>query len=97
MPTRTWLVSFLQEIDSVAPIQTIRVKTNTKSWLDIEVLNPIQNHDKHYKKLKNQAKKLKGIILMQNFHLKIIINKKKLLFEKKLQKRGTTLKNYGKL
>ena len=71
-----------QDYHSVAPIQTIRVKTNTKSWLDIEVLNPIRNHDKHYKKLKNQAKKLKGIILMQNFHLKIIINKKKLLFEK---------------
>ena len=35
---------FLQKVDSVLPIRTIRV------------LNPIQNHDKYYQKLKLSGK-----------------------------------------
>ena len=35
---------FLQKVDSVVPIRTIRF------------LNPIQNRDKHYKKLKQSGK-----------------------------------------
>ena len=52
---------FLQETNSVAPIQTIRVKTNPKSWLDILYQNhdnPIRNHDKQYKKLKKSGKEI---------------------------------------
>ena len=43
MPIRT----FLCAVDSVSPIRTLRVKSNTKVWLDIDVVNAIRNHNKH--------------------------------------------------
>ena len=62
---------FLSAVDSVSPIRTLRVKSNTKPWFDIDVLNVIRNRDKHYKKFKQPAKKLiRSILNMQNFHLK---------------------------
>ena len=34
----------------------IREKSNTKFWFDIDSLNAIGNHDKHYKKFKRSGK-----------------------------------------
>ena len=53
MPTRTLFTKFLSAVDSVSPFRTLRAKYNTKPGSDIDVLNAIQNRDKHYKK--NQA------------------------------------------
>ena len=41
---QNFVSKFLQKVDSVRPIRTIRI------------LNPIQNRDKHYKKLKQSGK-----------------------------------------
>ena len=49
---------YLHEVDYVAPIRAIRVKSKTKSWFDIDVLNTIQNLDQHYKKLKLSSKEI---------------------------------------
>ena len=63
------VTKFLCVFDSVAPIRTLRVKSNTKPWFDIRVSNSVQNHDKHYKNSNNEARKLKKAILnMQSFY-----------------------------
>ena len=36
-----FVTKFLSVIDFVAPIKILRVKSNTKSWCDIDVLNAI--------------------------------------------------------
>ena len=41
---QNFVSKFLQKVDSVRPIRTIRI------------LNPIQNRDKHYKNLKQSGK-----------------------------------------
>ena len=46
----------LSVINFVEPIRTLRIKSNTKPWFDIDFLNAIQNRDKHHKK--NQTIKL---------------------------------------
>ena len=63
------------------------MKCNTKPWFDIDVLNPIRNHDKHYKKIKQSDKEIDK----DNFRYlklslkKIINNKKKLYGEEKIE------------
>ena len=47
-----FVTKFLSVIDFVAPIRTLRVKSNTKPWFDTNVLNAIRNRDKHYRKVK---------------------------------------------
>ena len=47
-----FLTKPLAVIDFVAPIRTLRIKSNTKPWFDIDFLNAIQNRDKHHKKIK---------------------------------------------
>ena len=44
MYAKTFVCKFLQKVNPVAPIRTIRV------------LNPIQNRDKYYKKFKQSGK-----------------------------------------
>ena len=39
-------------LSAVSPIRILKVKSNTKSWFDIDILNAIGNRDKHYKKFK---------------------------------------------
>ena len=36
-----FVTNFFSAVDSVSPIRTLRVKSNTKPWLDIDVLNAI--------------------------------------------------------
>ena len=81
-----FVTNFLSAVDSVSPIRTSRVKSNTKPWFDIDVLNVIQNHDKHYKKFKLSGRKTdKDYFKYARLSLeKIINNKKKLYFEEKI-------------
>ena len=72
-----FVTRFLSAIDSVSPIRTLTVKSNTKPWFDFDVLNAIRKRDKHHKNSNNQAGKLiKTILNMQK--LLTINNKKKL-------------------
>ena len=89
---------FLPAVDSVSPIRTLRVKSNTKPLFDIDVLNVIPNLDKLYKKFK-QARKLKKTILnIKNFHLrKLLIIRKNFTFRKKMPKIRIIRKNSGEL
>ena len=76
----------LSVIDFVAPIRTLRVKSNTKPWFDIDVLNAIRNCDKHYRKFKRSGKKIdKGNFKCAKLLFKKVINsKKKHCFEEKI-------------
>ena len=65
-----FVTKFLSATDSISPIRTYRVKSNTKPWFDIDVLNTIRNRDMHYKKIKKARKLIKTVLNMQNFHLK---------------------------
>ena len=80
---------FLSVVDFVAPIKTLRVKTNTKPWFDTDVLNAIQNCVQHQKNLNDQARKLTKAVLK-------IINNKNFSLKKKLHKIIKILKNSGK-
>ena len=74
MPTRT------------SPIRTSRVKSNTELWFDIDVLNPIRNHDKHYEKFKQSDKEIEDNFSHLKLSLKKFINnKKKLYVEEKIE------------
>ena len=42
----------VHEVDLIVSIKTIRVKSNTKPWPDVNVLNATQNCEKHYEKFK---------------------------------------------
>ena len=53
---QNFVTKFLSAFDPVSPIRTIRVKSNTKPWFDIDVLNAIQNCHKHYKKFKQSGR-----------------------------------------
>ena len=91
-----FISKFLSAVDSVSPIRILRVKSNTKPWFDIDVLNAIRrNHDKHYKKFKQSGSDTdKNNFKHAKFSLKKIINrKKKLYFEEKWQKIRTISKN----
>ena len=80
-----FITKFLSAVDSVSPIRTLRVKSNTKPWFDIDALNVIRNCDKHYKKFKQSRRERYGQFSRCNLHLKKIINhKKKLYFEEKI-------------
>ena len=48
--------NFLTAVDFVALIRTLRTKSNTKLWPDIDVLNNIQNCNNQYEKLKQSSK-----------------------------------------
>lgn len=59
-------------VDSISPIRTIRVKSKSKRWFDIDVLNTIQDLDKYYTKLKLSSKEIEKLY----FEEKITENKK---------------------
>lgn len=55
-----FLTTFLPIVDSVG---TLRVKSNTKPFFDVDVWNAIENHDQHYKKFKWSGKENEKINL----------------------------------
>ena len=81
-----FVTKFFSIIDFVAPITTLRVKSNTKPWFDIDGLNTIWKRDKHYRKFKRSGKEIdKGNLKCEKLLLKKVINnKKKLYFEVKI-------------
>ena len=81
-----FVTKLLSVINFVAPIRTLRVKSNTKPWFDIDVLNAIRNCDKHYRKFKRSAKEIdKGNFKSVKLLFKKVINsKKKCCFEEKI-------------
>ena len=81
-----FITKFLSAVDSVSPIRALRVKSNTKPWFGIDVLNAIRNRDKHYKKFKQSDRKTdKDNFKYAKLSLKKIFNhKKKLYFEEKI-------------
>ena len=77
MPSGTLLLSLLSAVHSVSPIRTLRMKSNTKPWFDIDVLNAVRNRNKHYKKMKQSGRdtekdnfKIRTSLQMQGFYLK---------------------------
>ena len=73
-----FVTKFLSVIDFVAPIRTLRVKSNTKPWFYIDVLNAIRNCDKHYRKFKRSGKETdKGNFKYVKLLFKKVINSKK--------------------
>ena len=56
IPTGTLLLGLFSAVYSVSPIRALRVKSNTKPWFDIDVLNAIQNRNKRYKKFKHSGR-----------------------------------------
>ena len=87
MLMRTLFSKLLSVINFVVPIRTLRVKSNTKLWFDIEILNAIRNRDKHYKKFKWSIKKTgKGNFKCKKRLLKKLITKKTLFCRKKGRK-----------
>ena len=69
---RDFASKYLHVVDSISPIRTIRVKSKSKRWFDIDVLNTIQDLDKYYKKLKLSSKEIEKLY----FEEKITENKK---------------------
>ena len=66
-----FVTKFFSETDSFSQIRTLRVKSNTKPWFDIDVLSAIRNCDKHYKKFKQQGRETdKGIFKYAKLSLK---------------------------
>ena len=69
---RDFASKYLHVVDSISPIRTIRVKSKSNRWFDIDVLNTIQDLDKYYKKLKLSSKEIEKLY----FEEKITENKK---------------------
>ena len=96
---QNFVTKILFEVDFVAPIKTLRVKSNTNYWFDIDVLNATGNRDKQYKKFKTSGKEIdKDSFNSANFLLKkLALTRKKFTMEKKLQKIRIILKSSGEL
>ena len=75
------------------------MKSNTKSWFDIDVLNTIRNRDKHFTKFKLSGKEIyKNNIKNAKFLFKKVLEIiRNFTLKKKLQKIRTILKNSGEL
>ena len=72
------------------------MKSNTKPWFDIDVLNTIRNHDKPYKKFKESGEETdKDYFQYAKLSFKEIINnEKKLYFEEKIAENRSNPKKF---
>ena len=69
-------MDFLSVVDFFCPIRTLRKKSITKPWFDIDVLNSIWNGDKYYKKIKRSDREIgKGNFKRAKFLPKKVNNK----------------------
>ena len=72
-----FLTKFSSVIGFVAIVRTLRVKSNTKPWFNIDVLSAIGNRDKHCKKFKQSGKEIhKDSFKCAKLSLKKVINNK---------------------
>ena len=58
---RDFARKYLHVVDSISRIRTIRVKSKSKRWFDIDALNTIQDLDKQYKQLKLSSKEIEKL------------------------------------
>ena len=65
-----FVTNFVSEINFVAPIRTLRVKSITKTRFDNDVLNAIRNLDKHYRKFNRSGKEIDKDKREQSSYLK---------------------------
>ena len=82
-------------INVVAPIKTVRIKSNTRKWFDGEIGEEIYKRDKLHKKFK--LTKLRVYEEARNAVQNLIRKKKKTFFEEKLKAKLQILKNLGNL
>ena len=74
-------------IDKVQPIKERWVKQNSEEWFDGEIANEIKNHDKLFKKFKKSKLHIEKYIYNAARYKvrKMIFNKKRSFFEKKIK------------
>ena len=75
------------------------MKSNTKLWFDTDVLNVIQNRDKHYRRFKGSSKKIdKGNFnFLKLLFSKISNNKKKNFYEEKIAENKNNPKELSRI
>ena len=85
-------------IDKVASIKERRVKQNSQEWFDGEIADEIKNRDKLFKKFKNSKLHIdKDIYNVARYKVrKMIFNKNRSFFEKKLSESIGTPKDLWK-
>ena len=85
-------------IDKVAPIKERRVKQNSQEWFDGEITDEIKNRDKLFKKFKNSKLHIDKDIynVARDKVRKMIFNKNRSFFEKKLSESIGTPKDLWK-
>ena len=78
-----FIYRFLGAINFIAPSKEIRVKTNSKPWLNNQIVSAIRRRDKLYKNFKHSALETdKDNFNVAKMHLqKVILKKKKSYFE----------------
>ena len=82
-------------IVSLCPSKKIRIKGNTKTWFDSEVISIANNHDACYKKFKSSGLETdKDILTATKKFLKATIQKKKkrMFFQDNLQENSKNSK-----
>ena len=74
-------------INKIAPIKTIRAKSNTEEWFDGEVLESILIRDKSFTKYKKSKLHINKDIYnaAKNKVLKLIRKKKRMFYEDKIK------------
>ena len=86
-------------IDLFCPSKKLRLKADSKAWIDFETISTILRRDKPFKKYKNLVSKQTKIISDWQKWLsrKLYLKKRNLFFKKKSKRMLIILKNYGKL
>lgn len=77
------VITLLSAVNSVPPIRTLKVKSTTKPWFDIDVLNAVQNCDKNHKTFSRSGKGIDNDNFEKvKFYLKKLLTVKKLITTK---------------
>ena len=76
-----FITKLITEIDSLCPSKKIRIKGNTKTWFNSEVISIINKRNDYYKKFKSlRLETDKDLLKAAKTSLKKIIKKKKRTF-----------------
>ena len=81
-----FIQKIMNVVDKVAPLKERRVKQNSQEWFDGEIADEIKNRDKLFKKFKKSKLHIdKDIYNAARYKVrKMIFNKKRSFFEKKI-------------
>ena len=88
---------FLDSINEIAPIKTVRLKQRTQPWYDGEILHNTQERDKAFalfKKTKSNDH-YKTFCSLRNKTQNLIKKAKQSYFQNKIEEEKTNSKNYG--